>query len=505
MALRGWFGTRLTAVVSVACLGAAGLVACSSSTGSSSGSGSLRLTSIYAGYVTSFQQAAKDFKAKYGVSVTINNLAYTGYEQVLKTQLIGGDAPDIMLVEPPALADFEQAGYLQPLDAELSGPVLGESGSWESTFQKGLIDQGIGLDGKHYLVPWNTIAQALNYNIQLYAQAGITSPPADWSSWMADNAALQNAGVAPYAVSLAGDDAQLQWYLTPALEAALRPLTTQINLRHRQGWNFNANAPSSVAGESYTADELWVAFEKGLIDPAKAPAYRSVMTAFMKIIPYLNKDAGATTAKSQSPKFTTAKSAQTTGASLLASAYVAKAKAAGVTLQLGLANLPTMTQSDVPEMTDGTMNPLSGVRAGLVINKNSKDVANAKKFLEFLTQKDEENKILPLEETATTGPEGSPAVVGVTDPNAGGVTKDTFDPQPKYAELHLYGFGNPPTFDNQDTSEFNAQFEKLIEGKMSLDDFLKARSASNQAALKRNLEVDKSSIDQSFIDKELGH
>jgi len=59
----------------------------------------------------------------------------------------------------------------------------------------------------------------------------------------------------------------------------------------------------------------------------------------------------------------------------------------------------------------------------------------------------------------------------------------------------------PPTYDQQDFDQFTSQFQKLFGGQVGIDEFLKERSVSNLAALKRNLSVYSSEVDQKFIDE----
>ncbi len=62
----------------------------------------------------------------------------------------------------------------------------------------------------------------------------------------------------------------------------------------------------------------------------------------------------------------------------------------------------------------------------------------------------------------------------------------------------------PPTFDSKDFDEFIAQWQGLWGGTASVEQFLAERSKSNLAALERNLKTASATVDQAFIDREVG-
>jgi hypothetical protein len=92
---------------------------------------------------------------------------------------------------------------------------------------------------------------------------------------MAVNAALKKAGLTPQIVAVSSTDAQFLWPLEQMVPALLRPKAQQIHLKATmKGWKYNDCDPRSVIGQNATIDELYVAFLKGLIDPAKAPEFK---------------------------------------------------------------------------------------------------------------------------------------------------------------------------------------------------------------------------------------
>ena len=56
------------------------------------------------------------------------------------------------------------------------------------------------VDGKQYGIPFDLGMVGFWYNKDLFAQAGITTPPATWDEFLADIDKLKDAGITPIAV-----------------------------------------------------------------------------------------------------------------------------------------------------------------------------------------------------------------------------------------------------------------------------------------------------------------
>jgi multiple sugar transport system substrate-binding protein len=136
-----------------------------------------------------FQKQNTDIKVKYEVIAD-------QYMDVMKTRLIGGTGPDVFYLdafEAPALI---AKGVVEPLDAyvqpsfdvnDFEAPLL-------NAFKAG---------GKTYGFPKDYSTLALFYNKKMFADAGITAPPATWDELQADAKKLTKGttqygfGVAP--------------------------------------------------------------------------------------------------------------------------------------------------------------------------------------------------------------------------------------------------------------------------------------------------------------------
>ncbi|WP_239617820.1 ABC transporter substrate-binding protein [Cohnella mopanensis] len=118
-----------------------------------------------------FQAKNPDVKVKYEVIAD-------QYMDVIKTRLIGNEAPDLFYLdafEAPALIEKD---VLEPLD----GYVTPEFDI--DDFEAPTINAFKSGDGKLYGLPKDTSTLALFYNKKMFADAGITAPPTTWDELM---------------------------------------------------------------------------------------------------------------------------------------------------------------------------------------------------------------------------------------------------------------------------------------------------------------------------------
>jgi raffinose/stachyose/melibiose transport system substrate-binding protein len=110
----------------------------------------------------------------------------TGYTQKLQTELLGGDGPDVMMVDSGSLPALASAGYLQDLSKQ----------SWAKDVSDGIRPFNTA-DGKLQAMPMEATGVGLYSNMTVLAKAGITSVPTDWPTLLADMNAVKAAGDTP--------------------------------------------------------------------------------------------------------------------------------------------------------------------------------------------------------------------------------------------------------------------------------------------------------------------
>ena len=483
---------NVSRVLVVSGLAAASIAGCSSG-GSSDGEQTLTVTTIYQDiWDRPLAAAAERYEEGHpGVSITVQTIPYEAHTAALETQFVAQNAPDVIHVEPPELTSFSSRGFLLPLTEELA------EGGWGDSFNGDSLSSLAAQDGEHYTVPWSRIHVMVQYNKDVYEEAGV-SVPTTYDEQLETFDGLQEAGFAPLYVGFDGTDAAFWWRLTPMLDAMYRPYTEQINLRHGDGWQYDSSDPGSVTGEVYTADEKYIAFMNGITDPAVSPEYRTAIELTFALKPYLQEDINSYTFQANVDLFANGELANTNGTGADIANRNAQQEELGLPqLDIGQYDYPTITQDNWPDLTDGGVNPIAAVRNGFAVNASSPNTDLAVDFLRYLTEPENVTAIYADGELDGVYRIGEPsAVSGVTYPPASNLQDDDVA---IVAQLPLYGFGSPPTYDAQDFDEFKSQYQQLFSGTMSVDEFLSARSASNLAALERNLEVYSAEVDQDLI------
>ncbi|MFC4303088.1 ABC transporter substrate-binding protein [Cohnella boryungensis] len=118
-----------------------------------------------------FQAKNPDVKVKYEVIAD-------QYMDVIKTRLIGNEAPDLFYLdafEAPALIEKD---VLEPLDGYVTPEFDVDD------FEAPTINAFKSADGKLYGLPKDTSTLALFYNKKMFTDAGITTPPTTWDELM---------------------------------------------------------------------------------------------------------------------------------------------------------------------------------------------------------------------------------------------------------------------------------------------------------------------------------
>ncbi|GAA1504723.1 extracellular solute-binding protein [Streptomyces albidochromogenes] len=160
---------------------ACALTACgTSSSGSEQASGPATLTvwimkdSVSDAYLQRFE---KDFERQHEDTVLdIQIQEWDGIGEKITAALASKDSPDVIEVGNTQVAQYAQSGGVLDLSDKV-GELRG--GDW----LPGLAEPG-KIDGKQYGVPWYAANRVVIYNKDLFAKAGITSPPTTRDEWL---------------------------------------------------------------------------------------------------------------------------------------------------------------------------------------------------------------------------------------------------------------------------------------------------------------------------------
>ncbi len=142
-----------------------------------------------------WQQMADDYMAAHpNVQVDITVLENEAFKTKLTTVMQSGDPPDIFQSwGGGTMNEYAEAGLLKDITADL------DKDGWRDTFSPGALGVYSYL-GRNYGVPRDMGMVGFWYNKDLFAQAGITAPPATWSEFLEAVEALKAAGITPIAL-----------------------------------------------------------------------------------------------------------------------------------------------------------------------------------------------------------------------------------------------------------------------------------------------------------------
>ncbi|WP_329125540.1 ABC transporter substrate-binding protein [Streptomyces sp. NBC_01465] len=320
------------------------LAACSSSSGSS---GKLRVVGV-----ADQQKPLEELIALYRKSHGDADFAtsFAPVEQVqtaVRTQLAGGNAPDIHVVYPGSgssmsMVELEKAGLLADLSAQ--------------TWTKGIpatFDAAYRVEGKTYLYSAGSSTIGAIYNKKAFAKAGV-QPPTTWNELLTVCAKLKAKGIVPIALG-----AQTPW-VTQLITYALVP-----NAVYAENSHFDDDM---TAGKATFADSGWAdAMTK----------YKELQTRG-----FFNDNPNGTTYEQQTSMVASGKAAMAVQVSAVMSAF-----RAATTTPDDLGMFPFPGGDDAAKLWIP-----AGIVVGLGISKRSKNAAKAKEFIEFLGTQENLNR-----------------------------------------------------------------------------------------------------------------
>ncbi len=209
---------KILAVSTVMVMGAAGLSACSggdSSAGGNTAGGDVSMTfwhNATTGEGKDFWAATvADFEAANpGVQIAIQTVQNEDMDGKLQTALNSGDAPDNFMARGGGkLTDVVAAGQAQEVVVDdATKTAVGDAAFSAFT-----------VDGTVYGMPMSILPGGIYYSKDLFAQAGITAPPATIADLEAAVTKLKAVGIAPIALGAKDAWPAAHWYYFFALRA----------------------------------------------------------------------------------------------------------------------------------------------------------------------------------------------------------------------------------------------------------------------------------------------
>ncbi|MCU1526928.1 MAG: hypothetical protein JWP75_691 [Frondihabitans sp.] len=230
---------RWIAAAAVLIVATAGIVGCSSSSGSSKGT--LNFTED-----KGWNYAPLSAAAKTDIGVSLKTATYSNEDQFqafVKQSLRTPKAPDIFT--------WHTGSQLQALVQQ--GLVADTSSIWKKAIANKWvspsIEQMYTVAGKQYCVPLEVDYWGMYYNKADFAKYNLT-PPTTWNEMISDAATLKSHGITPF-YSQGGDPWAFVWYM---LIMSGTDLSTYNNL--------NVGKASYTSSEVETAMNTWLDLEK---------------------------------------------------------------------------------------------------------------------------------------------------------------------------------------------------------------------------------------------------
>jgi raffinose/stachyose/melibiose transport system substrate-binding protein len=144
---------------------------------------------------TAWQTLANTYMQQHpNVQIDITVIDNEPFKQKIATAMQSGSPPDMFQSwGGGVLYEYASAGLVKDISADLA------QNGWGDSFLPAALNL-YGKDGKFYGVPWDMGMVVVWYNKALFAKAGIETPPATWTDFIATVSTLKGAGIAPITI-----------------------------------------------------------------------------------------------------------------------------------------------------------------------------------------------------------------------------------------------------------------------------------------------------------------
>ncbi|MEU6143667.1 sugar ABC transporter substrate-binding protein [Streptomyces sp. NPDC047081] len=132
------------------------------------------------------------FEKQTGIKVNLEVVPWSDLLNRILTATTSGQGPDVLNIGNTWSASLQATGALLPWDAKNFAKIGGKDRFVDSALGS------TGAEGKDpAAVPLYSMAYALYYNKEIFADAGITKPPATWAELIADGKKIKAKGKSP--------------------------------------------------------------------------------------------------------------------------------------------------------------------------------------------------------------------------------------------------------------------------------------------------------------------
>lgn len=460
------------------------------------------LATFFAEFLPGLRSIEEDFEAETGIALEVQGVPYQNYELWLHARFLGRNAPEVLLLENPAVAwRYGQAGMMLPFDEAVNAPnPLAEStGPWRDAFRKPHIQQSLDPNGRLYLIPYTQYGVGFFYNRDQYAACGLR-PPDTWAGLLANMDTLQENGYTAYITAVKPDDAQTVWIASMLLECFNRVHVPEVNLvTNDPAWRFDFRDRSCTVDERVDVSERIVAFERGIIDPARSPEFRAVARIVKNMSRRWRPDFLSLSGEEIYKVFANGGTAHMMNGTWFIGEFAQLQEtmarvAPDNVFEYGLFPFPDLRDTAAPLVRAGGVNQNAGMRACLMVSAQREPWREKAGVLlcHYLTLPRVMEKILDHAMVYDI-----PAIEAVPPkPKAAELL-----PKEQFAYLPVAAFTG---YDAQALSEFWALWQGWLGDTLSLDAFLEKLSASHRESLARQAVIYRDELRRDFLREQLG-
>jgi multiple sugar transport system substrate-binding protein len=152
-----------------------------------------------------FEEAARSFEAANpGTKIQIEVVPWDSLQQKLTTDISAGANADLSIIGTRWLLDYVKEGIIAPLDEHITPEFKGR-------FIETFLSPSV-MNGKVYGLPIAASARALYYNKDIFAKAGIDTPPATWPDFKIAATKIKALGTDSYGFGLQGKEIETDVY-----------------------------------------------------------------------------------------------------------------------------------------------------------------------------------------------------------------------------------------------------------------------------------------------------
>jgi multiple sugar transport system substrate-binding protein len=164
--------------------------------------------STWVGSDPNMKKMAADFhKLHPNITIKFQNVSADNASQKLTTQIAGGNPPDVAYIDASGTSDFASRDALVNLDNYISRSKVVKMADYVDAFRTFVTYKkstwGMPVDGE---------STGLFYRKDMFAAAGISSPPKTWEEFEADAKKLTNPAKKQYGYEVFAPEAAYYWY-----------------------------------------------------------------------------------------------------------------------------------------------------------------------------------------------------------------------------------------------------------------------------------------------------